>query len=366
MEKHVLKKATSQASKPSAYQYLNAMDDFVRVVNEKGEIVYENEALERFNLAEGRGEPVFPVSTATGMFIEQAVTMTELCVAGHVFAIKNSPIVEEGRVTAVIQVFRDTTIQNSITVKLLDANRKMKNQIALARTLQEKMLPRLTGYGRLQFDARYQPTEELSGDFFDFVPLGQGRIGLYISDVVGHGVSASILTMFVRQSMRSILTEEKIREPANVLARLRERYRAIHIDDGFYFSLFYIVFDTMEHKIHYANAGHNGIPIVVSEGELDHLEATGRLVTWDADDYQYKQYTRPLRPGDRFLFYTDGAIEGVNAYGQEYGIEGLERFLLHGEGSPIDHIMEDLRQFVVGEQKDDVAIVYVENQGRMG
>ncbi|MDD7593028.1 MAG: PP2C family protein-serine/threonine phosphatase [Peptoniphilaceae bacterium] len=348
----------------SDFRYLEAMDDLVRIVDAKGHVLFENETMRRFTEMADDDAPFFPLSTATGSFTEQAVTMTELCVAGHVFAIKNSPLIEAGKVTAVIQVFRDTTIQNSMTMRLVETNRKLKNEIVLARSIQEKMLPRLTGYGRLAFDFYYRPTEELSGDFFDVVPLGQGRLGLYISDVVGHGVSASILTMFVRQTMRSILQEERIREPATVLHLMRERFRAIRMGEGQYFSLFFALFDTMEDTVTYANAGHACLPIVERNGQIDRLDVTGRLITWEGDRYVYKQKIRTLEGGERFLFYTDGASETRSAAGTEYGEKNLQHFMKQTTGSPLSRIVTDVEQFGVGEPKDDIALVYVENQRR--
>ena len=344
---------------------LNAMEDYVRVVDRKGQILFENEALLRFNQAESKGSPVFPLSTATGPFLEHTVTRTEFCVAGHVFSVMNSPIYEDGEVAAAIQVFRDTTIQNNITLQLLNRNRKWQKEIALARTIQTKMLPRMKTFGNLQFDFAYMPSEELSGDFFDFVPLGEGRLGFYISDVVGHGVSASILTMFVRQTMRSILEEEKIREPAQVLGALRDRFYEIQMDDGQYFSLFYAVFDTVKNTLTYANAGHHCLPMVECAGELETLFATGRLISPVLlKGYTYEQHCRPMHKADRFLFFTDGAVEAKNALGMEYGEENLRRLLLHKTKNTLSTIVHDLRQYTGEQLKDDIAIVYVENQRR--
>ncbi|WP_071705966.1 PP2C family protein-serine/threonine phosphatase [Murdochiella vaginalis] len=344
---------------------LNAMEDYVRVVDRKGRILFENEALLRFNQVESKGKPVFPLSTATGPFLEHTVTRTEFCVAGHVFSVMNSPIYEEGEVVAAIQVFRDTTIQNNITVQLLNRNRKWQKEIALARTIQTKMLPRIKTFGPLEFDFAYMPSEELSGDFFDFVPLGKGRLGFYISDVVGHGVSASILTMFVRQTMRSILEEEQIREPAQVLRALRDRFFEIQMDDGQYFSLFYAVFDTVENTLTYANAGHHCLPMVECDGKLDVLYATGRLISPVLlEEYTYVQQVRPMRKNERFLFFTDGAVEAKNALGMEYGEENLRRLLLTTKNNTLPTIVHDLRQYTGEQLKDDIAIVYVENRRR--
>lgn len=344
---------------------MDAMEDLVRVVSKSGQILFENRAMREFLTSHAKtSQEIFPLSTAVGPFMEEGASVTELCVSYHVYSVKSSPIFEGQKVAAVIQVFRDTTLQNKMTLQILEANRKMHKDIDLATTIQKKMLPDRKSFGPLRFSHCYLPSEELSGDFFDLIVLDDHRIGFYISDVVGHGVSASILTMFVRQSMRSILGEQKISRPREVLQALRDHFMEIHMDDDQYLSLFYALFDTQKDTMTYANAGHNCPPLLAYQGKIERIAISGRLISPVFRKDAYREESRPLRPGERMLFYTDGAVERTNAQGKPYGQENLERILLSSADDILEAIRQDLLRYAKTAPKDDIALFYMENQRR--
>lgn len=347
----------------TSLQILDGFEDLVRVIGPEGSVYFENEKMRSFaRFAEvDSSARIFPVSTAGTTFSMDDTSTTELCYGGHVFSVKSSPIRKDDQVIAVAEVFRDITIQNNVSVELYAAFRKMKQEMRLARSIQEHMLSSLRSYGALQFDFRYIPSEELSGDFFDMIPLGRGRIGVYISDIVGHGVSASIITMFIRQTMRSILEEEHIFEPAEVLTELRTRFTQVSLEDHQYFSIFYGVFDTLNNHFTYANAGHNCSPVVVTGDRVECIEMKGMLISPVFPDYEYHQETRDLLPGQRFLFFTDGSVETLNSRGESYGMENLLSMIREKRENLLDAVIRDVEQFRTGRQKDDIAFLYVEN-----
>lgn len=239
-------------------------------------------------------------------------------------------------------------------------NKKMNEDIHLARTIQAKMLPTLKEYGPFSFDYSYMPSEELSGDFFDLVEIDKGCLAFYISDVVGHGVSASILTMFIRQTMRSILQEQKLYKPNSVLEALREHFLEIHMDADQYFSIFYALIDVDRALISYSNAGHNCWPIIERQGKTDFLRATGSLISPVFSQKKYREYRHKLENGDRFLFYTDGAVEIRDDSGVEYGTDRLEKIMSEGKSNCLETIVKDYRSYHPDRIKDDIALFYME------
>lgn len=243
---------------------------------------------------------------------------------------------------------------------LVENNKKMNEDIHLARTIQTKMLPTIKEFGPLVFDYSYIPSEDLSGDFFDLVSLKGGKLAFYIADVVGHGVSASIMTMFIRQTMRSILQEQKIYGPNRVLDALREHFMEIHLDDDQYFSIFYALIDVEEGLMTYSNAGHNCWPILERKGKTDFLKATGRLVSAAFPASQYREYRHKLDKGDRFLFYTDGLVEIRDRFGNEYGTDRLEEIMRESDSSCLDRIIKDYSEYHPDSIKDDIALFYME------
>lgn len=344
-------------------EIFDAMDDLVRISDFQGNILFENKSFRDLCVKDGKSLSTslfFPLTASQDAIESGHTEVTEVCIMGHVFSVKTSPILREGKKTqAAIEVFRDTTVQNNLTISLYGANQKIKQEMLLAKSIQTNMLPTLKQYNNLSFDSRYVPSEELSGDFYDLIPLSQNRIAIYISDVVGHGVSASILTMFVRQTMRSILKEEKIFMPKEVLGTLKERFDEINLEEQ-YFSLFYGVFDLTNLVFTYGNAGHNCEPILKRKDAITYLEATGMLISSDLEYKEYDQKSIQLESKDQILFFTDGLIETQNLEETPYGMNQLVYLLLYSEDNLLDRILEDVEYYRLGEQKDDIALLLVE------
>ena len=344
----------------SAFQWLDAMEDAIRVVNRDLEVVYENRAMV-LKLAQ---DPLlvksFPLVNAEQVFRDGQAYRTELCIGPTVYALTCSPVMDGEEVNQVVQVFRDITSQSQFTSQLYGDQLRISREMNFARSLQEDMLPSLTAYGPLRFNYRYYPNNELSGDFFDLVPLGQGKIALYISDVVGHGISASILTMFVRQAMRSILKEEKIRRPGKVLDSLKSRFTEISISDDQYFTIFYALFDTQNHTMTYANAGHNAFPLLKRGDRVEEIQARGMFISPLFDQHRYQQHQLVYQTNDRFLFYTDGATETMNEEGQAFGADRLMDLVQNSGLSMLDTIAQTIDDFRSGSQKDDIALLQVD------
>src|SRR5699024_6036638 len=106
-----------------------------------------------------------------------------------------------------------------------------------AKKIQMSILPKKGVFGPLKIDYLYRPSEILSGDMFDIHKIDDEHIGIYISDVVGHGVSASIMTMFIRQTMESIMKDTL--SPSDAISNLHKSFLDLNLDDENYFTLFY-------------------------------------------------------------------------------------------------------------------------------
>lgn len=358
-----LKPSAIASRRPSeGWLYLESMTDPVRVLSVDGEVLYENQSMLHFCQRDDMHYDSFAISPllSAETLRTQSPNVTEICAKGHVFSVKSSPLFEQGQLIGVIEVFHDTTIQNNLTVELFNANQRLRKDMSLARSIQASMLPRLTRFGNLRFDSRYIPSDQLSGDFFDLIPISDHQLGVYIADVVGHGISASILTMFIRQSMRNILQEEHIYEPQEVFAKLREHFCAISIEDSQYFTAFYGVLDIAEHRFSYANAGHNGMPIWCHQEECIRLEAKGLPISNVFCDANAETRHIQMQAGDRLLLYTDGVTETCNAQGTRYDQENLETILKCATKDTLTHVLEDLRHFRADRQRDDMALLLIQ------
>lgn len=373
VEKRVEKLHKVESEGRLDFNILEFMDDMVRVIDTSGMVIYANEKMKRFCPESPVGKSCFtagpdemPRCISLSTFVTENSIMSEQRMNGHAFSVKSSPITDEnGEIIAAVEVFRDITIQNNITSELFNANRKMTDDIHLARSIQSGMLPRTQMFGGIRFEYRYIPSGQLSGDIFDVIPIDENRLAVYIADVVGHGVSASIMTMFVRQTMRSILGEGSCSQPSEVLNELKERFFEINLGDEQYFSMFYALLDRKDNVLSYANAGHNCAPIIFRDGQVDFLEATGKLISNAFPKADYREYHLPLLTGNKFLFYTDGVIETTDRDRNEYGIKNLVSVLDNYHGNLLESIINDLKSFRWGEQKDDIALLLMETPREM-
>lgn len=360
-------------SESQSLQLLDAMIDFIRVLDKDGNVLFENQSLLQYcynelettdqteDASRGISVRILPSEMSQETLETGNITNTELSVKGRVFSVKCSPIFDDdGEIDGCIELLRDITESNNLTVQLYQDNQNIKEQMLLARSIQRSMLPQITDFGEIHFDYKYIPSEELSGDFFDLIPLGAGRLGLYISDVVGHGISASILTMFVRQTMRNILEEKKVTEPSEVLPKVRKRFEELELDESQYFSLFYAVIDTFNRTITYANAGHNCMPFLYRNNQVETLDSTGMLISPIFDSAEYSQNTIRMEAGYQFLFFTDGIIETVNENREPFGFDRLSDILAAHHEKPLDVMVDSVNEYRQGDQKDDIALLLIQ------
>lgn len=223
-------------------------------------------------------------------------------------------------------------------------NAVMVRQLQLAAGVQRRMLPqRLPNLSGLDIAARYIPSFQLSGDFYDFIRLGDGNWGFAIGDVAGKGIAASLLMASVRASLRAY---------AHDLYHLDEVIRRVNLAlcrdtlDGEFATLWYGVVDPETRRLTYCNAGHEP-PILVRGGHLIPLDAGGMIVGVDREQ-PYDKGVVDLLPGDVLLLYTDGLPDAMNASEERFGRKRMEQILLEiaarkGEPRPV---VDDLNELV--------------------
>lgn len=350
-----------------SHDILDGMADWVRVIDRNGIVIYENETMKKeigfdslgkacyFSL--GRSCSCEKCITET-TFATGAVSEKEQIIRNRFFSIKSSPVKgSNGEIYAVVEVFRDVTREKNLEKELLKKNNKMNKDLRYSRAIQEKMLPSKGSYGSTYIDYIYTPSEVLSGDMFDIFKIDERYTGIYISDVVGHGVSASILTMFVRQTMRAIMYTST--KPSKVLSQLHQSFLDLNFDDDKYFTMIYGVLDNKKKTFTYANAGHNSLPLLINKGGIQVLENSGYPICYLFDSIEYEEKTVKVFENDKLLFYTDGIIELRNGYGEEFGINRLQDSIENKEGNLIEYIQNAMDEFHYDDPQDDIALLKV-------
>jgi sigma-B regulation protein RsbU (phosphoserine phosphatase) len=218
--------------------------------------------------------------------------------------------------------------------------------------------PRLEGF---EIAALSAPAKEVGGDFFDFIEMGSGRLGLVVGDVTGKSVSGA-LVMSASRSVFRMLSEEP-RGIGEIMIRANRRLKKDG-KSGMFVALLYAVLDTGKRTLGLCSAGQTS-PVHVSRetGSAGFVEMTGDtfpLGILDEVDYQETQLR--LSPGDKVVFFTDGIVEAMN---ERQELFGFERFLemLHGThtlsaAALLKKIKDRVDEFAGGApQHDDLTVI---------
>ncbi|MDR7855658.1 SpoIIE family protein phosphatase [Tissierella sp.] len=350
------------------YHVLESMADWVRVVDKEGNVIYVNKTMKNALGDQGVGVKCYKAlgkqkacsfcitrrSIETGEIVQK-----EEDINGRFFSVKSSPVTNsQGEVLAAVEVFRDVTRERKLELELIDKNKKMSKDLGFAKRIQEKILPNKEVLDNISIDYIYKPSEMLSGDMFDVFRIDEENIGIYISDVSGHGVAAAMMTMFIRQTMRAI--KDNFLSPAEALSELHRRFTALNLDVDKYLTIFYGIFNKKTYEFRYSNAGHNCIPIKYNNNGIDKLEIKGFPIFSLFNEIKYKEKSIYLSKGDKVLFYTDGITESKDRNGNEFGIEFIIDILNDHKKDILNEINDEIISYNWGEQEDDLAVVLMD------
>lgn len=353
------------------FRFLDSMDDLVRIRDGNGEILFENKSMRNI-VSEMIKDDKRVVRSAEMFFdlyrgdIKAKVTMErEVEIFGKLYAVKASPIFDKERIVeGYIEVYRDITLERSITKQLYNTNRKIHNDILLAKNIQKSILPKMEEFHSLEFEWSHIASEDLSGDLFDIVEIDKNRVGIYIADVVGHGISASIMTMFIRQSMRRILQENHKLNPEEAILELKYMFKQLDLDISQYFSIVYMLIDLNDNSVSYVNAGHNCMPILFNDKRIAIMHNKGKLISNLFENVSYNQKKINLNEGDKILLYTDGLTDTQNYKGQYFNESRLVKWIQQNrnEKKIVAKLVKDLEMFRNLGQKDDIAILLIKKE----
>ena len=198
--------------------------------------------------------------------------------------------------------------------------KRLEGQLEVARQVQLELLPpkdpQLEGY---DISAYNFPTEEVSGDYYDWVKIYDDQIGLVIADVSGKGVPAALLMAFLRASLRAAT---HIGYSAHISMAKVNYLLWESIERNQFVTAFYGILDVSNKTLTYTNAGHNPPVLLKKNGDFSFMER-GSVPLGMFRDTRYHDYYLTTEPGDVLVLYTDGVTEAQNLKGEEYGRERL-------------------------------------------
>ncbi len=255
-------------------------------------------------------------------------------------------------------------IENALMVEEVIEKGRMEEELNIARDLQVSMLPvtcpQMEGFEIAAFS---ESAREVGGDFYDFIEMEGGRIGLVLGDVTGKSVSGA-LVMAASRSIFRMLSEQslaigEIMDHANLRTKK-------DIKSGMFVALLYAVLDGQKQSVRLSSAGQTQ-PVHLSNGT-----GKARLVETEGDTFplglleeaEYKETLLELEPGDTGVFYTDGIVEAMNPQEEIFGFDRLMEVVEQGRSDSAElmmkRILDEVNTFVSGaEQHDDITVIVV-------
>jgi len=247
----------------------------------------------------------------------------------------------------------------------LEAERRTSIELEIARNVQDRLLPTAPTHLRtLDCAARCIQAKSIGGDYYDFLDLGGGRLGLVLADVSGKGIHAALLMANLQAQIRS----QSVSSPGHPAQTLKEVNQMLWKSTAseHFATLFYGIYDDYSRSLTYVNCGHNP-PVVIRHGTIvRRLKATATLI---GAFEKWRCTVRRCRfvPGDLLVMFSDGITEAVHN-GEQFGEEKLINLLLANGAQPVEGIagtvLSSVQEFSAGSQTDDLTLLIARVRGR--
>jgi serine phosphatase RsbU (regulator of sigma subunit)/anti-sigma regulatory factor (Ser/Thr protein kinase) len=237
------------------------------------------------------------------------------------------------------------------------ARERIEQELRVAQLIQQQFLPKtLPDLPGWQIAAFYRAAAEVGGDFYDFIELPEGKVGLVVGDVTGHGVPAALVMATTRSVLRS--EAPRLVAPSKVLERVNEFLHA-DIPANMFVTCLYAVLDPASGALTFANAGHD-LPFVRRGAAVEELRATG-MPLGAMPGMRYDEKQAVLGPGDVIVLHSDGLAEAHDPSRAMFGFPRMRQLIGElGSGHElIDGLLEALHRFTgaAWEQEDDITLV---------
>ncbi|MBR9974843.1 MAG: PP2C family protein-serine/threonine phosphatase [Bacteroidetes bacterium] len=260
------------------------------------------------------------------------------------------------------------TDYDSITPRFqrhITERQRLTRELEIARDVQMGFLPkRNPSMPGLDIASHCAPALEVGGDYYDFIDLGGGRLGIAIGDVSGKGTQAAFYMTLAKGFLQALAFQHP--SPADVLVEMNRLFYR-NVDRGHFISMIYAVFDMETRELCIARAGHAPVMRRSAGAAVDVIHSRGIALGFESGSTfsaTIEEARVPLNTGDTFVLYTDGYPEAMTRTREEYGEERLAAALQRFEGTSAEellgHLHRDTLRFAGrAEQHDDMTMVVV-------
>ena len=263
------------------------------------------------------------------------------------------------------EVTQAVEAQRSAIAQRLESERRALQELEIAKQVQARLFPqsqpplRTLEYAGLCIQAR-----KVGGDYYDFLELGQERLGFVIGDISGKGIAAALLMANLQANLRSQCAIA-LDQPQRFLRSVNQLFCA-NTPDGAFATVFFAEYDDAASRLRYANCGHLPALLLHSDHTVERLHATATVLgifkDWDCEIGEHQ-----LRPGDMLALYTDGITESYDEADEQFGegrlIEAMRRHCGLSPQCLMDSIVAEVRQYSPREQHDDITLIIAKHRG---
>lgn len=351
-------------------EVIEKMDYMVRVMDADHKVIYMNKKM-REQFGHALGNICYSLLGKTDK-CEHCVTketmetgkpvMKNVPIGDKFYNVISSPVsIEDGQLYS-IELLSDITEQKKIEDELMNHYEKLKADIEFAKHIQNRALP-IDGmyWDAMEISSVYYPSEDLGGDLFDVIKMNSDESLIYIADVSGHGITSSLLTIFLRQLVRGRVSERVV-NLKEILDILQKSYNELGVDKEQYLTILFCLYNKKKKEATFLNAGHNCFPIVLkSTGEVQEIEVKGLPVCTLMKKSLHKEVTIPVEIEDRIILYTDGITEASNEDKEPFDTEKVLNTLKENrklEGKALaKKVIDEAIAYSQKPAVDDMAII---------
>lgn len=254
---------------------------------------------------------------------------------------------------------REIEAQRRAIAEKLESERRAAQELEIAKQVQARLFPQTApSLKTLEYAGMCIQAREVGGDYYDFLDLGQERLGLIIGDISGKGIAAALLMANLQANLRS-QSAIALDQPRRLLQSANQLFYD-NTADSAYATLFFAEYEDKARRLRYANCGHLSALLLRRDETVERLNSTGTVLglfkEWDCSIEE-----RTLFSGDTLVLYTDGITESFNDAGEDFGEPRLVDALLRHHELPSEDllaaIVDEVRQFSPHEQQDDITLI---------
>ena len=342
-------------SRRAEFPPLSCDSEFARELADRAE-ARDAESLDHFPLAAPKPECVVPIVAP------EQNRLQGLMILGP--RLSEEPYSREDKRLLLSVAMQASTVLRSIGLAetiadRIEGDRRVAQEIEIARQVQRKLLPqslpRLTTF---DYAGECRQARAVGGDYYDFLDLGEGKVGFVLADVAGKGMSAALLMANLQANLRS-QSVLAVRELSQLLQSVNRLFFE-NTEENRYATAFVAVYDDQVRRLTYANCGHNPPLLLCADDSIQHLESTATVLGL-FKNFECGIETVQLHRDDLLVLYTDGVTEAASFDGEEFGesrmVASLRADRTLAAGQLVEQLIQAVVEFSPGEQGDDITVV---------